>query len=275
MAKTKILFVADEMQPYLKISEMANLARMLPQHMQEKGMEIRVLMPRFGCINERRHRLHEVVRLSGINVTIGDDDNPLIIKVASLPTAKMQVYFLDNEEYFHRKYAARDAKNAFFEDNHERMIFFSKGVMETVVKLGWAPSIIHCSGWMTSLIPVYLKKAYQSNPVFKDSKVIFTANENVFEESLSNDFMHKALMEDMSAEDLAPFQGLTNEALQIGAATYSDAIVKATNDLHPELEKMLLLNNDKPILDVCEEDLWQETYFDFYQKVLSSQSVLI
>ena len=172
MSKIRILYVASEINPFLQTTEVADFVRKLPQAMQERGMEIRILVPRFGLINERKNRLHEVVRLSGINVIINDEDYPLVIKVASLPGARLQVYFLDNEDYFHRKFVFKDEKDKFFADNDERTIFFCKGVLETVKKLGWAPDIIHCQGWMTSLIPVYLKTLYKDEPVFKNSKVI-------------------------------------------------------------------------------------------------------
>jgi starch synthase len=166
MAKKKVLFVSSEMTPYLQVTNVGELARRLPQAIQEKNNEIRVLMPRFGCINERRNKLHEVVRLSGINITIDDNDNPLTIKVASLQEAKMQVYFLDNEDYFHRKFVFANDKNVFYKDNDERTIFFCKGALETVKKLGWQPDIIHCQGWMTCLIPLYIITIYIDEPVF-------------------------------------------------------------------------------------------------------------
>ncbi|HYH56640.1 MAG TPA: glycogen/starch synthase, partial [Anseongella sp.] len=155
--KTKILFLCQEMAPYLELTEISKITRHLPQAMQENGYEIRVLMPRFGCINERRNKLHEVIRLSGMNIVVDENDNPLIIKVASIQGAKMQVYFLDNEEYFHRKHVFSDGKGKFYEDNDERTVFFCKGVLETVKKLGWSPDLIHCHGWMSSLVPMYIK----------------------------------------------------------------------------------------------------------------------
>ena len=139
--KKRVLFVSSEMSPFLETSPLATIARMLPQALQEQENEIRILVPRFGVINERRNRLHEVVRLSGINISIDDNDNPLIIKVASIPNTKMQVYFLDNEDFFHRKAVFNDENGKFFEDNDERTIFFCKGVMETVKKLGWSQRI--------------------------------------------------------------------------------------------------------------------------------------
>ena len=156
MNKKRILIITQEMKPYLILSEIAKIANSLPVKLQEQGMEIRVLMPKFGSINERRHRLHEVVRLSGINIIIDNDDFPLIIKVASLPGARLQVYFLDNEDFFRRKNVFADDDNKFYEDNAERMIFFCKGAIETIKKFGWPPDVIHCHGWMTSLIPLYI-----------------------------------------------------------------------------------------------------------------------
>src|SRR6218665_2928650 len=181
MRKLRILYVASEINPFLQVSEVAEFLRKLPQAMQEKGMEIRILIPRFGSINERKTRLHEVVRLSGINISVGEDEKPLIIKVASIPTAKLQVYFLDNENYFNRKYVFLDKEGSFYDDNDERTIFFCKGVLETVKKLGWAPDIVHCTDWMTALIPLYLKTTYKNDPVFKDTKSVFTIYNNAFE----------------------------------------------------------------------------------------------
>jgi starch synthase len=172
MSKKRVLIVTQEMEPYTDPSAIAEISRKLPQYIQEKGMEIRVLMPRFGVINERRHRLHEVVRLSGMNIIVDDDDFPLIIKVASLQEARMQVYFLDNDDFFRRKSTFESEEGTPYEDNPDRMVFFCKGVIETVKKFGWAPDIIHCHGWMTSLIPLYLKTAYKTEPLFQNSKVV-------------------------------------------------------------------------------------------------------
>ncbi|MFN3529387.1 MAG: glycogen/starch synthase [Bacteroidia bacterium] len=272
--KTRILFVAHEMQPYLNLTEIAQAALELPKSMQEKGMEIRVLMPRYGCINERRHRLHEVVRLSGINIVLGDTDNPLIIKVASLPQAKMQVYFLDNEDFFQRKFALRDDKENFFDDNHERMIFFNKGVLETVQKLGWAPDIIHCSGWMSSLIPLYVKKYYKHTAVFKDSKVVYTAYENQFNEKLNNEFVSKALMEDVEEVDLQLFTGLDDKSLNLGAIAYADAVVIANDKVDQEVQ-LAAKAASKPILNGHNQQNLAETHFEFYQKLIASQPELV
>src|SRR4028118_591813 len=194
MSKLRILYVASEIDPFLKISEAADLLRQLPQAMQERGMEIRILVPRFGLINERKNRLHEVVRLSGINISVGEDRKPLIIKVASVPSAKLQVYFIDNEDYFHRKSVFFDKENKFHSEDDERAIFFCKGVIETVKKLGWSPDIVHCNDWMTSLIPMYLKTTYKNDPMFKDTKSVFAVYNSFFAHKFDGDLLEKARM---------------------------------------------------------------------------------
>jgi len=171
MESKKVLFVSQEITPYLPETELSLIGRTLPQAIQETGKEIRTFMPKYGSINERRNQLHEVIRLSGMNLIIDDTDHPLIIKVASIQAARMQVYFIDNEDYFNRKQAVIDSKGKFFEDNDERMIFFARGVLETVRKLRWSPDLVHCHGWFTSLVPLYLKNAYREDPLFADSKV--------------------------------------------------------------------------------------------------------
>src|SRR6188768_1922101 len=203
MSKLRILYVASEINPFLQTSEVADFVRKLPQAMQEKGMEIRILVPRFGIINERKNRLHEVVRLSGINITVGDEEKPLIIKVASIPNAKLQVYFIDNDDYFHRKSVFVDKENNFYDDNDERAIFFCKGVLETVKKLGWAPDIVHCNDWMTSLIPLYMKTRYKKDPIYKDAKSVFTIHTNSFSHKFSNEIIQKAKMMDIEDKMLS------------------------------------------------------------------------
>ena len=198
MKKPRVLFVSHEIFPYVDGGEMGKIARFLPQGIQEKGKEIRTFMPRFGCVNERRNQLHEVIRLSGMNLIIDDSDHPLIIKVASIQTARMQVYFIDNEEYFQRKATFRDAKEKFFKDNDDRTIFFCRGVLETVKKLGWNCDIIHCHGWMTSLIPFYVKTSYKDDPMFKNSKVIYSVYDDGFEEKFNDNYTKKLMMEGIS-----------------------------------------------------------------------------
>jgi len=202
MKNHKVLFVSQEITPYLPETEMSRISRYLPQGIQEKGKEIRTFMPKYGSINERRNQLHEVIRLSGMNLIIDDTDHPLIIKVASIQTARMQVYFIDNEDYFHRKSLFRDKQNKFFEDNDERVIFFARGVLETVRKLRWSPDIVHCHGWITSLIPLYLKKAYHEDPLYMDSKVVYSVYNDSFDNLLNPDFKRKLMIEGITKEDV-------------------------------------------------------------------------
>lgn len=271
MPKKRVLFVSSEMSPFLMVSSVAEMARRLPQAIQEKDNEIRVLIPRFGCINERRNRLHEVVRLSGINITIDDNDNPLVIKVASLPEAKMQVYFLDNEDYFHRKFVFKNENEVFFPDNDERTIFFCKGALETVKKLGWAPDIIHCSGWMTSLIPLYLKTIYKDEPVFKNAKVVYSVFENQFEESLGIDFARKASLNHIGSDQLSSFSEASCSGLYMGAIDHADGLVKASDQIDPIVEQYINNSNGKPVL--ChEESQFGDAYSNFYDTLLQSQN---
>jgi starch synthase len=257
------------MDPYHIESEIASIARSLPEYVQEQGMEIRVLMPRFGNINERRHRLHEVVRLSGINIIIDSDDYPLMIKVASLPGARMQVYFLDNEDFFKRKGVFRDDKEKFYDDNSERMIFFCKGVIETVKKFGWPPDIIHCHGWMTSLIPLYLKTAYQNEPVFQNSTVVYSVYKNSFKESLPKSFIKKAPIKDsISPSDLELFKGADNTSLNIGGANYSDAIILGSEEIDKDVNNFITNEINKPVLEFVNDDEYLDKYHNFYESCM-------
>lgn len=266
MSKKKVLIVTQEMRPYTDLSEISEIARKLPQYIQEKGMEIRILMPRFGNINERRHRLHEVVRLSGMNIIVDDDDFPLIIKVASVQGARMQVYFLDNEDFFKRKFTFADGDGKSFEDNPDRMIFFCKGVIETVKKFGWPPDIVHCHGWMTSLIPVYLKSAYKSEPLFENSKVIYSAYKNEHGKGFPKEFIPKASINDLEPDDLASFMKNDEISLLNGAASFSDGIIIGSEDLDdPALEAVRMTN--KPILDYQGTENYLDTYLDFYHSL--------
>jgi len=235
-AKKRILFIANEMSPYLELTEFSEIVNKLAIKANDSGYEVRCIMPRFGTINERRHRLHEVVRLSGINVSIDNDDMPLQIKVASLPSARLQVYFLENEELFKRKFVFHDEEEKWFDDNDLRTVFFCKGALETVKKFGWPPDIIHCSGWMTGLIPAYLKTIYKKEPVFAHSKIVFTVGQNTFKESLGADFIKKALIHpSLKEKDLEPFKEGTNTALFRGGATYADAITFGAENVDSKL----------------------------------------
>ncbi len=267
MDKKRVLFITQEMNPYLDLTEIGKIVRKMPQVTQEEGYEIRVLMPRFGNINERRNRLHEVVRLSGINIIIDDEDFPLIIKVASLPGARIQVYFLDNEDFFKRKFVFRDVKEKFYDDNAERTIFFCKGVLETVKKFGWAPDIIHCHGWMTSLVPLYLKTAYEKDPIFMNSKIIYSLYNQGFDEKLNKDFSTKAIVSDaIVPENLANFSGGNFSDLNKGAIEFSDAIIEGSADI-PEIGDYKSIGKDKPWLEHIPDEDYAQKYLDFYKSL--------
>lgn len=269
MGKSKLLFITHEMSPFLELSKISEITRQLPQAMQEKGFEIRILMPRFGNINERRNRLHEVIRLSGMNIIINDNDNPLIIKVASIPAARMQVYFLDNDEYFQRKHVFRDKEGSFYADNDERMIFFCKGALETVKKLGWAPDIIHCHGWMSSLVPAYLKTTYKDDPTFKNSKVVLSVYENDFEGEMNADFAHKIVTGEMTEAHADAFKPGSNSALYIGAAQYSDGVVLAAENVDEEVLNYVK-NSNKSVMDF-ESTSDFENYYNFYDEIVNEE----
>ena len=267
--KKKILIVTQEMSPYIGEDPIAKIASALPKYLFDSSKtEIRILMPRFGSINERRHRLHEVVRLSGINIIIAEDDYPLIIKVASLPGTRMQVYFLDNEDFFKRKFSVRDGKDKFYGDNSERMIFFCKGVLETVKKFGWAPDVIHCHGWMSSLIPLYVKTAYKADPLFDNAKVIYSVYENSFEEGLGDNFLHKAQIKKVEEDEIEPFEA-NNTGLNLGGIHYADAIIKAEENLDENVLKVLGNGFKKPVMEYPgEEENYLEAYKSFYTMLL-------
>ena len=268
--KKKVLIVTQEMEPYTALSEISAIARKLPEYVQQKGMEIRVLMPKFGTINERRHRLHEVVRLSGMNIIVDDDDFPLIIKVASLPGARMQVYFLDNEDFFKRKSVFEDAEGKPFEDNADRMIFFCKGVIETVKKFGWPPDIIHCHGWMTSLIPTYIRTAYKTEPLFQESKIVYSLYDNAMDANFTNDFFEKASINNLDTDTLKVFEHEGKVSLHKGALAFSDAIIKGS-EVISEATDALLVDFNSPILDYVDKDNYLPAYKEFYHSLMEAE----
>lgn len=197
-------------------------------------------MPRYGCINERKNQLHEVIRLSGMNIIINDVDRQLVIKVASIPSARIQVYFIDNEDYFKRKQLFRNENGVFFEDNAERAVFFARGVLETVKKLRWAPDIIHCQGWITHILPLYLKKIYKDDPIFSTSKLVLSLYNDISDEKFSPDFNTIATFGGLTEEDTAPLHQADGIELAKIAALYSDGVIFGSGDI------------DKRITDYCE-----------------------
>lgn len=267
--KKRILFIANEMSPYLEMTEFAEIVNRLAVKSNESGMEVRCIMPRFGMINERRHRLHEVVRLSGINISIGDDDFPLIIKVASLPNARLQVYFLENEDLFKRKSLFHDEQDNWFSDNALRTVLFCKGALETVKKFGWPPDIIHCSGWMTGLIPMFIKTAYKKEPVFSNCKVVYTIGQTTFKETLGPELKEMAtLNNNVKDKDLQPFGEGSNIDMFRGGATFADAITFGDETVNKDLvSEFSKVKGKKVIKYDAESDLTD--YLQLYNDLAS------
>ncbi len=264
MKDKRILYVSSELVPYLPETEVSKMAFEVPREMHHQGAQIRMFMPRFGIINERRHQLHEVIRLSGMNLIINDMDMPLIIKVASIPKERMQVYFIDNEEYFKRKSVYNDENGKFYEDNDERAIFFAKGVVETVKKLKWAPDIIHVHGWMASLLPLYLKEYYKNDPLFADSKIVTSAFKNQNTGILDKDeFIKKIKFDQIPGEKLTSLKTVNNDCLLKIALENSDAIIKGSDDLSENIIAHIE-NLNVPVLEYHPQDDFSEAYSNFY-----------
>ncbi|MFA6884786.1 MAG: glycogen/starch synthase [Paludibacteraceae bacterium] len=269
MEATKILYIAQEITPYLSEGEVANVCRQLPQAIQEKGREIRTFMPKFGCVNERRNQLHEVIRLSGMNLIIDDADHPLIIKVASIQAARMQVYFIDNDDFFQRKNTVADEKGE-FEDNEDRSIFFVRGVLETVKKLRWTPDIIHCHGWMTALAPLYVKKAFNTDPFFKNSKLVYSLYNDDFKNPFSERFGEKMKIDGVEDSDIASILGknVSYADLSKFAADYSDAVIQASEHVNGDVVDYIN-QQGKLFLPYFSSENGFEEVNSFYDKVLA------
>lgn len=263
--KLRILYASPEINPFLQTSKVADFVRRLPQAMQERGMEIRILVPRFGLINERKNRLHEVVRLSGINISVGEEEKPLVIKVASIPQAKMQVYFIDNEDYFKRKFVFEDSNNNFYPDNDERAIFFCKGVLETVKKLGWAPDIVHCNDWMTSLIPLYLRTTYKNDPIYVNSKSVFSIYDNKFDFKFNGNIIDKARMFDIDDNMLQSLQSADYDGFMRIGVENADVVIKEGEDNNEAMNS--LLAKDKRVEVIEDGDDFLDSHFNLYNEL--------
>lgn len=265
----KVLYISQEITPYLPESELANMGRYLPEAVQNLGRETRTFMPKFGAINERRNQLHEVIRLSGMNLIIDDTDHPLIIKVASIQSARMQVYFIDNEDYFHRKNTVHDDKGNEYEDNDERTIFFARGVMETVKKLRWTPDIIHCQGWMCALAPLYIKKAYNDDPFFKNSKVVYSIFNDEFNQPFRNIFNERLLLEGIEPKDIEKLKKNEIDYVSLSklAIDYSDAVIQSSNNVN---EKVLdyVKSSKKKFLPYQSTEKYAEEFVKFYDSLI-------
>ncbi|HHC78985.1 MAG TPA: glycogen synthase [Flavobacteriia bacterium] len=263
MKDKRILYVSSEVVPYLPETETSSTSFEIARKMHGNGAQTRIFMPRFGVINERRHQLHEVIRLSGMNLIINDMDMPLIIKVASIPKERMQVYFIDNDEYFKRKALYTDEDGNLFADNDERTIFFAKGVVETVKKLNWAPDIIHVHGWMASLLPLYLREYYKNDPLFSDSKIVTSIYGNGFKGTLGNDLVDKIKYDAIAEDKLSTLSKASHSNLLKIAIENSDAVIKGSEHLSEEIEKYIQ-ENKIPVLAFQSEEDYNEAYSNFY-----------
>ena len=272
MSKTKVLFIAQEMTPYMPENELSKTCRELPQGIQERGHEIRVFTPKYGNINERRNQLHEVKRLSGLNLIIDDTDHPLIIKVASIQSARMQVYFTDNDDYFQRHIGEiQDEANR--EDNDERSIFFVRSVMETVKNFRWEPEIIHCHGWLSSLTPIYIKKSYADDPCFRNSKVVVSLYENSFTRPFDARFAEKLLFRNIDPSDIPFAVGDKADYITLSkfAIDYADGIALGSPNVNPELVKYAQ-EKGKLFLPYQSEDTRNDAFDQFYEQVWNNNN---
>ena len=264
----RILFVSQQIYPFLdQETPIRTLNRKLPEWFQANGYETRTFMPKFGDINERRNQLHEVIRLSGINLIISETDHPLIIKVASIQSARIQIYFIDNDDYFYRRKGLVDANGEEYKDNDERCIFFARGVLETVKKLRWTPNFVHCSGWMSALTPLFLKKLYADTPFFENTKIILSLDNEEYNTPFSSKFTNKILGGGILNSDIRGIAGLPvgYEDLMRLAIDYSDAIVLASENVNQRLLNYAQ-NSGKPIMPYVGED--KQAYLDFYNSLL-------
>ena len=261
----KILYISQEIDPYIKETEISEICRKFPQYTQEQGCEIRAFMPCYGHINERRNQLHEVQRLSGMNIIIDDTDHPLIIKVASIPGTRMQVYFIDNEEFFSRKGITHDKEVNTYEDNDERSIFFVRSVLETIKKLRWTPDIIHCNGWITGLAPLYIKRTYNSDPFFSQSVVIYSIYKEEFETNIQTGIERKIVLPGVEPDDFKSFKGKTISASAFHkiAIDFSDGIINCADTISPDIERYIQ-KKKSPFLQKTNEETYKEDYTNFF-----------
>ena len=264
MKDKRILYVSSEVVPYLPENEVSQMSFDTPKMINDLGGQIRIFMPRYGSINERRHQLHEVIRLSGMNLVINDMDMPLIIKVASIPKERIQVYFIDNDEYFKRKNTFENEDGSLFADNDERAIFFAKGVVETVKKLNWVPDIIHVHGWMASFLPIYMKHFYKDDALFADTKIVTSVYAKSFDGVINDKTIGKITFDEIPAEAVAKLAESSFDNIMKTAIDHSDGVIIASENVSEELIKYIE-NSQKPFLPFVDKDKFAEIYTDFYK----------
>ena len=268
MAKHKILYICQQIMPYLPETEESKLCRELSQAMQERGNEIRTFMPRYGCINERRNQLHEVIRLSGMNLIIDDNDHQLIIKVASIPSARIQIYFIDNEDFFSRRAVVTDENGVEFEDNDERMVFFARGVLETVKKLRWTPDIVHCHGWFSSIAPLYLRKVFNNDPIFRDVKIVSSLYEDRFTTPLNDQLRSKIEGEGIVDENISIIDNPSYENLYRFVMSQVDGVIAGSAAVDTKLLDEARAAGKKVLEYVSpEEEVFYDNYARFYDEL--------
>jgi starch synthase len=273
MGKKKILFASQEINPYLPETYMSNVGLNLPKNSIELGNETRVFLPKFGVIKEKANNLHEVIRLSGMNLILDDFDHQLIIKVASIQSARMQIYFIDNDEYFPKKVMFHDEDGNFLKNNEERMIFYCKGVIETVKKLGWSPEMIHCQGWFSSLIPMYIKKIFNEDPLFKDTKVIYNVFDTEFEGSLDMGMVNKLLFENKLEEsDLELLKEPTFANLNKFAISYSDAVIQGSENINADVLDYMK-SSELPFMGYPGEEEYEAQYNNFFDSLVEEEEL--
>lgn len=268
MKSKKILYICSEVTPYTEETNLSSICRSLPQLMQECDNQIRIFMPRYGSINERRGQLHEVIRLSGMNLIIGNSDHQLIIKVASIAGARVQVYFIDNEDYFSRKATTHDSQGNYFEDNDERAVFFNRGVLETVKKLRWAPDVVHCHGWLSAIAPIYLRKIFHNDPIFAKSKIVISLYDDDFTGTLNPTLKDKLRKEGVKLADLAGLEEPTYDNLMRYVMQYASGVVMGSQKVSSTMET-LFNEFDKPKLEYLDHTTNTDRYNQFYEEVLS------
>lgn len=272
MDKKRVLFISQEITPYLCETEISTKCRSLPEGIMEKGKDIRIFMPKYGCINERRNQLHEVIRLSGMNMILDNLDYPLIIKVASLQPIRMQVYFIENEDYFPKKTFMHELDGEDFEFHDERAIFFCRGVLETVRKLGWAPDVVHCHGWMSALVPMYLKKAFADDPIFDNTKVVYSVYDQESNVEIDNDMARKSIITGVSDEDLKLIKTASVDSLHKLAIKYADAIIMGSEKISDDLNKFII-DSGKHLLTHYDNEACIEPYNNLYDELLEEVEV--
>ena len=268
MAGAKILYVCQEIFPYLPDSPISTTCRTLLQGMQESGFEIRTFMPRYGVVNERRNQLHEVIRLSGMNLIINDNDHQLIIKVASIPAARIQIYFIDNDDYFSRRAILHDEEGKMFEDNDDRAIFFARGMLETVKKLRWTPTIVHCHGWFSSIAPLYLRKVFNNDPIFRDVKIVSSLYEDRFTTPLSNQLRSKIEGEGIVDENISIIDNPSYENLYSFVMSQVDGVIAGSAAVDTALLDQARAAGKKVLEYVSpEEEQFYDNYSRFYDEL--------